>query len=1687
MADHISHSDLNARTPSVIQENINNVIFKRESYNKIINEVDGFNKNKLSNIVIRGYAGYGKHQLMNLLAEKCKESGCIVLRGESEQFQSGEPYSLLKKILSSLQFCEKDNAVKNSIKKLNELISKYDLYSFYAMCEELANYHAIEVDCEYLIESKEIFYGVVFDFLKLLAEESHVVIVLDDIQWCDIDTKLLLSFLVEKELKNIHLIISYRSNELSNDKITEELIDNIDNEFSFSENINGFSFEECKEYIVNGIGLRLTDDFIAEVYNRSQGNPFFIKQILTYIVLENSSYAMDDDSFFRENIFESGAYKSLEYYVKKNLKIVSPDYLKILQLLSCIGKPLDISLVSNILKYSVKKIREIIISNQYYKYIVERNDCLFVEHEAITHVAYEAINISERKKIHNRISNELLANNKKKYIFDVVHHLNESKADVSNEDLIGIAGLYEKAADESLAKQSYEISNAYYKRTLDLIDQCTERFDVEIKNKSQYGYIYTAFLLGSSKQLLIDLEGLIEGADKIFDVSKYYALYKDIVVNYGGDYDGAKNKGIDVLRRFGVDVNNELLNFDLLKESIDSINAIEVCAKKINTEKNVSDIDVDSKYLKRLFQDVWEAAYYAQDIEVMNFSIYKIIDISISKSISSESSFGFTMYAMYLTKQGRYDESYDAGLLALNIVDKFNDKVMFPKITNLFCNYSAFYTEKFKNISSRYYESYKVSESTNDLLFGAWAAYFNIWTLYMSGENLPIIRGRCIEVYPFLLKTNDKKMILSFFILFDFINDLINDEKNMLIDKRIPNFDSNINTAQYFHDNLFSPGIAWQSILSSTHCFLFGQYEKVVDNAEFYLSEMNIDIVMFPLTQSYFVESLSLVKLVSEGNKELSQRLSDSLNSLHELSKNAAVNFEAQYNIARLSMYIHNLLPSDELVDIDGIIKNVENKGLCLELGVMYELLVAYHYEKGSLSLAKKFLNKAIDIYMSWGASLKVKQLKYTYSNILYGSTDVNKNKTTEVDINHLVKFTSSLSYHADESSIANYLISIAAHKTLAYYACFISVSEDEYKIVSSWSEGVLNGDVNSALDLCLQNISRKTINYCLHSKTSVRVDSKCNVFDDSYFSTSNISSVMCVPVVFNESVLGLLYLEKNNDLFSNESLNYVDFIVSQSAVSYSNALLYKATKKCKNNGAVEREKLINRIDKIADIHKYANIGIWEWNILTNDIEWSDEIFIVLGFSKEHTKVNYDKFLSVLHPEDIEIVEDAIQYCLDGNDYNVVHRIIRPDGGIRWLSEKGSVIRDANKNPIKMFGVVQDITDKKIAEDNNVELNLKLTQAQKMESIGHLAGGIAHDFNNMLASILGYADLAYERLSPIEDEKIADYLSNISAAGNRASDLVKQMLLFSRKHSVNQETISLVPIVKESLKLLGSTIPSSINLMANISNDIANVSMDAIQAQQIILNLCVNSRDAIYDIGNINVNLKQVFKTEAICDSCHSNISGDFVELSIDDDGGGIDRKDFNKIFDPFFTTKELGKGTGMGLSVVHGIVHSHGGHLHVTTSSRGTKICIYLPAVDGQEYDIEDESINISDAVDLSANIVVVDDEQLVAEYIKSLLELKGAHVTTFTDSVDALAFIKNNLHEVDLLITDMTMPKLNGANLSRQVLEILPDLPIILCTGYSTDMDDNIALEIGIKDYLTKPVDSTLLLESISKLLAS
>jgi PAS domain S-box-containing protein len=435
----------------------------------------------------------------------------------------------------------------------------------------------------------------------------------------------------------------------------------------------------------------------------------------------------------------------------------------------------------------------------------------------------------------------------------------------------------------------------------------------------------------------------------------------------------------------------------------------------------------------------------------------------------------------------------------------------------------------------------------------------------------------------------------------------------------------------------------------------------------------------------------------------------------------------------------------------------------------------------------------------------------------------------------------------------------------------------------------------------------------------------------------------------------------------------------------------------------------------------------------------------------------------IVHPDDRGMIQDIRLKATRGMNAGLSYHMFRvytKHGELLWMQ--------VNVVPIEWEGtqatlcLMRDITEAR-------KLEAQLFQAQKMQAIGTLAGGVAHDFNNILSAIIGHTELCKIKIGP--GQEIHRNLDHIFNASQRARDLVNQILTFSRQKDKELKPIEIRYPVSEALKLLKATIPSNIVIREKIVKDSGIVVSDATQIHQIIMNLCTNAAHAMEEKGGtLDVSTKIMDLDNESSGMVRNLKPGHYVCLTVSDTGHGMPQAVVDRIFEPYFTTKKQGQGTGLGLAMIHGIVASISGVINVYSEpGAGSTFNIYLPRVVSQTEPI----VNNADMVPVGTeNVLLVDDEEVVLDMTREILVNLGYTVTSRASSIEALNFFKADPHRIDAVITDQTMPNLTGKELAERILEIRPEIPIILSTGFSATINEERAMEIGIKAFVRKPV---------------
>jgi two-component system cell cycle sensor histidine kinase/response regulator CckA len=489
-----------------------------------------------------------------------------------------------------------------------------------------------------------------------------------------------------------------------------------------------------------------------------------------------------------------------------------------------------------------------------------------------------------------------------------------------------------------------------------------------------------------------------------------------------------------------------------------------------------------------------------------------------------------------------------------------------------------------------------------------------------------------------------------------------------------------------------------------------------------------------------------------------------------------------------------------------------------------------------------------------------------------------------------------------------------------------------------------------------------------------------------------------------------------------------------------------------------------------------ASVGIWDMDYSTGVLRWSEILESQYGLQPGMFGGTFEAFVERIHPDDRESVLQTIgKAAKSGSDFSTQHRSIWPDGTVRWLSGEGRILLGEHGEPVRAVGISQDVTERHALQE-------QYQQALKMEAIGRLAGGVAHDFNNLLTVIQGYCELLLAGLDP-DDPRHAD-TTEIQKAGARAAKLTRELLAFSRKQFVEPTRLDLNVVMIDMRAMLGRLIREDVKVMLGLAPELAPVTADRGQVEQIVMNLAVNGQDAMPRGGTLTLETANIELDEHYAKAHLGVTPGQYVVLTVTDTGSGITPQVEARLFEPFFTTKEVGKGTGLGLATVHSIVTRSGGSVNVSSEvGKGTSFRVYFPKADAAEMVAETPSL-VARPHTGTETVLVVEDAEGLRELTRRLLQWQGYTVLVAENADEAFQLFEGN-PSIDVVLTDVVLPGASGPALTSRLVERRPGLKVIYMSGYT---DEAIAQHGVIKpgiSFLHKPFTSEALGRKIREVL--
>ena len=1653
-------------------------------------------------VYISGESGIGKSALVGELLKYLDLNDIIYSRSKLDQAELNVPFSGVFPWLSEL--VEYINGLPTSKKhqwKLDiesKLTSRSQLLiDLVPAFDSILGKHDKPPSVD-LFESKVRLNNTLVDFFSLVSEKlGPIVLVIDDLQWVDDASLEIIDLLVNNStLKNLLFIGIYRYAENVSNKLANQLI------MSHTKTL-----EFCTSIILDKLPLQHVDELVnyeyvskenntthlvEEIYQQTGGNPFHVKQVIYDLNLDKST--------------ESGVNRAQEpagsselkipgvvSLLSKRLESFTEDEITVLNVAALLGSRFTVDDLKLITKKSFLELESILYKLSHDKFIVINNkECRF-SHDKFQQAVVSTLTQEDIVNLHWNIGISLWDSTTEKKrnerIYEIASHLDRGKQTaISDEMRNKLIEVNISAINKAFSDCAYSTALLYSNLIVDLLSN--KHWSVK---RLQYFTIFYSnakalYLMGNTKAALAVIRKLLSSSSENSELVSCFTLMKDIYVNQGLDYSELIEQGLKILSSLGYKIT---LEKDALDKEINTLN-IEIDNTLSSNNISFDNIyslplmtDEKARFLVKFFTHFWEAAFYTGNTKLMQFSVLQMVYLSLKKGNVVESSFAYVLYAALLCESEKFKKGFDIGYSAIKLNRTFNEESLIPSLNNLFANYTCYNVKPFSFSVDLYDESIVVAKKTGDYPFGVWAAFFKIWSMFLAGSELELILEEHNKLSKFVSQTNDMKMMQAMHMIKEFISSYSDSELN---NGQVVDFDFDQKAQDWVRDN-FLPGPAWYEIQKVQLLFAYEKYDEAIGYIGKYTDGLDVNIVMFPLSQKCFYQVMSLLFADKESNNpKLLLQCKD------KLEKSALINPE---NFSYQNLLLEaKLLENDYQMSIktyDRAIAVVESGESDYERALCYELKAKHLLKYNESDEAQFNFSKAVYYYEQWGGNRKALFLKDKYLKPQTYSDNVNRSFNRHdnglVDIDTFVAVTVATCTEINLSRLLSKLLDIFIKHTFSQKAALFFVENGKIYWAGSNLSGVTkvhDNDLllNPSMDIPVQIVQQTA----LQGKKVILGDAmeSQDYRENIYIKSNNVRSLMCLPFYNHGEIIGVVYLE--NPFLKNVYHEYIgktlDYLLSQISISIENAKLYSTLKKEVEVRNVLNKKLEENEARTKLSHQYAKVGNWEWNILTDELYWSESVKEILEYSPGNKKLTIEVFNSIIHPDDKEKVNSAIALALEGNDYYVEHRVLLKNKDVKWVSEAGNILRDENNKPTKMLGIVQDISARKEAEEKQHHLQLQLLQAQKMEALGQLTGGVAHDFNNILSSILGYAELTQVQLekdTSNQNDKISSYLENIRKSGERARDLVAQMLIFSRGQNVEATIKPIDKLVKDAIKMLRSLIPSSVSVKINLCEEDINVSVNSVQFHQILMNMVINAKDAIPKNGTITITTERVFLTDEFCSGCNHSLEGDWIQLAICDDGEGMSKESQSRIFEPFYTTKDVGKGTGMGLSTVHGIVHNADGHIVVESElGNGTCFNVLLPEVKAFENEETAEIPVIEKSVG-SKRILVVDDEETLGNFIHETLSYYGYDVTNMSFSEQAWEVFEANPNDFDLVLTDQTMPGLTGDALLLKIRSVRPDVPVIVMTGFHDSINEDTAIKAGFSGYVKKPFEIGVLLDVI------
>ena len=1655
-------------------------------------------------IMVAGQPGIGKSSLIQELYKPITARKGYFISGKYDPFRRDVPLSaiiqagqrLMHQILS-----EDEKSVQEWAARLREALGPNgrivtdmlpDLELIIGKQPEVA---ALEPE-----ETMNRFNLVAKNFIRVFCSRDHpLVVFLDDMQWADAASlKLIKTLVSDTDLRHLLLIEAYRDNEVNP---ADPLIVTMQEIGESGTKVETILLPPLYVHSVNAmiagfLRCREEDSFqLGElVHAKTGGNPFFVNQFLK-ILYDGEMLRLEPGAGWQwdmSGIRQMQVTDNVVELMAKKISGLSPNASRVIQVCACMGNRFELELLAHIIGQSIEKTLDDLSEAISAGLIAQSESGYVFQHDRIQEAATSLVPEKQQAELHYRIGSIILDSTAEKdlrdKIFYIVNHLNQCVAYVSSApERINLARLNLIAGEKAKNSTAYASAVMYLKAGIHLLDEDTWNTEYELTYGLYRELMQCEYLNLNYQESERFFSMLIEHARSNEDKA---GIYNNMLVLYItiSRYEDAIRLAREGLKLLGLSIPVKPTKVTVLRLLLD--------VRRRMGRRTIEDImqmpdmaDPEKRAAIKLINEAMAPAYF------LNMDLFATIVLLGARLIIQHGNWEvspiifMTLATILGPGLGMYKLSFNIGEMALKLGRRYPLSRDHGSVSFVFAFLLQHWKRHAKDNIGLLRESYKLCLQTGDILYAAHSVNVMAMQRIMIGDNLDEIFTENKQYEKFIRELKAPFVVNDFLDNVQFYHCL----QGRTISRTCLNEDGFNEEEQLRHysNNNNTLGIFYHLLIRIRVYYLFGDYTAAYGTGQELEKIVEAAIGNLHIAEFYFYYALTMTALYKDEpqlqKNILLKKINKCLKMMKKWADNCPENFLHKYLLIRAEQSRISNRHVEAMELYHKAIASARENDYTQNQGIANELAAKFYRDRGYPELARPHAIDARLAYAAWGASAKVRDIEITFPEFMPRRDKNEKMVKTEaltdsqtrtlegIDLQTVIHISHALSGEIDLERLVARLLEIAIENAGAQKGCILlergeRLSIEAQRIVVE--HGFMAPESSAA---SYQDLPQSVINYVRRRGELVVLG---NAVIDETFGTDpaimrlQIKSVLCMPIKEQNRMIGILYLENNlsDNTFTPDRIEILGILTSQAAISMRNALLYNDRKLAEEQLLAEKERLSVTLRSIGEgviatgtdklitlMNKVAEqLTGWTQNDATG--RTFTDIFLMLDESTR-AKIEYDPL-------------DAVFLKSGAAEHPQAPILVSRDGTERVIAYTVAPISDHMSRVIGAIIVFRDITEKQKMEN-------ELLKNQKLDSLSIFAGGIAHDFNNILTGVIGNVSLALMQMKP--DDEQYNRLSQVEKASLRARDLTQQLLTFSMGGNPIKKSTSITALLHDSVNFALSG--TSIKCEYAIPKEIWPVDADEGQINQVINNLIINAIQAMPEGGVINIT---AMNTPIDSQSALPLSHGDYVKISIRDEGAGIPKENLHKIFDPFFTTKQ--KGSGLGLSSTFSIIKKHGGHITVdSTVGKGATFHIYLPA-SADKTELK-RAATVKEHIDETGRVLVMDDEEMIRKTACNILTQLGYEADAVFDGEEAIAKYKEALESgrpYDIVIMDLTIPgRLGGKETMPKLIEIDPNVKAIATSGYSNDPVMHDFSRFGFSGIVVKPYRVIDLREAIWKAL--